>query len=112
MTELACFRLADGTDVTVETPASGGVSPAGMHAKAMHAAKTFSDALQPVTAAAAEVVAKFRELPGRPEEVEISFGVRLDGSLGAVIATAAAGAHLDVTLRWTQKKTDDKTEGM
>ena len=36
----------------------------------------------------------------RPEEIEICFGVTLDGKLGGVIASANAGAHLDVTLRW------------
>jgi hypothetical protein len=45
----------------------------------------------------------------RPEEIEICFGVTLDGKLGGVIASANAGAHLDVTLRWhgSSGKTDD-----
>ena len=42
----------------------------------------------------------FRGRGRRPEEIEISFGVTLDGKLGGVIASANAGAHLDVTLRW------------
>ena len=47
-----------------------------------------------------QVMDGFRGLVQRPEEIEIGFGVTLDGKLGGVIASAGAGAHLDVTLRW------------
>ena len=57
-------------------------------------------ALAPVTAAATQVMDGFRKMAERPGEVEISFGVTLDGKLGGVIASAEASAHLDVTLRW------------
>jgi hypothetical protein len=53
-----------------------------------------------VTAAASEAMEEFRGLAHVPDEVEISFGVVLDGKLGGVIASASASAHLDVTLRW------------
>jgi hypothetical protein len=62
--------------------------------------KTLREALVPVTAAAAQVMDGFRAMARRPEEIEICFGVTLDGKLGGVIASANAGAHLDVTLRW------------
>ncbi|HET9974759.1 MAG TPA: CU044_2847 family protein, partial [Streptosporangiaceae bacterium] len=52
------------------------------------------------TAAAAQVIDGFRAMARRPEEIEICFGVTLDGKLGGVIASANAGAHLDVKLRW------------
>jgi len=42
----------------------------------------------------------FRKLAQRPEEIEISFGVTLDGKIGGVIASAKTGAHLEVKLRW------------
>lgn len=101
MSELTSFALANDLRVTVETPGRFGVSPAGLQPKIAQAEQTFRQALQPVMSAAAEVIEKFRELPGRPEEVEIHFGVKLDGTLGAIITTVAVGTHLDVTVRWS-----------
>ena len=101
MSELTSFALANDLRVTVETPGRSGVSPAGLQSRIAQAEQTFRQALQPVISAAAEVIEKFRELPGRPDEVEIHFGVKLDGTLGAIIATAAVGTHLDVTIRWS-----------
>lgn len=100
MTEMTSFALADGMRVTVATPAAPGLTQAGLRSKAVQAEQTLREALRPVTSAAAEVVREFRELPGRPTQVEIQFGVRLDATAGAVIATAGVGTHLDITLRW------------
>jgi hypothetical protein len=100
MTELTSFSLGDDLQVTVETPAAPGLTPTGLRPKITQSEHTLRQALEPVTAAAAEVIGKFRELPSRPDQVEIHFGVKLDGTIGAVIATAAIGTHLDVTLRW------------
>ncbi|MCL2581163.1 MAG: hypothetical protein FWE35_01765 [Streptosporangiales bacterium] len=103
MPVLASFLLADGsTAVTVESPSPPGTAPAARSAAVPLPGQRLSDALQPVTAAAAEVIEKFRGFPGQPDEVEIQLGVKLDGSFGALIASSSAGAHLDVTLRWTQ----------
>ena len=64
-------------------------------------------ALAPVTAAAAEMLEDFRRLAD-PDEVEIGFGVALDGKFGGIIVGTSAGAHLDVTLRWrTPKPAED-----
>ena len=59
----------------------------------------------PVTTAAAEAIDGFRNLVHRPDEVEVSFGVVLDGKLGGLLASANAGAHLDITLRWNGSST-------
>jgi hypothetical protein len=102
MTEFTSFALADGLQVTVAAPTPAGLGPAGLRPKAAKAEQSLRQALRPVTSAAAEVIEGFREIPGRPDEIEISFGVKLDGTFGAVIATAAVGTHLEVTLRWTR----------
>jgi hypothetical protein len=103
MTELASFALSNSLRVTVESPAATGVAPAGLRPRIVRAEQTLREALEPVTAAAAEVIEKFRELPGEPHEIEIQFGVKLDATFGAVIATAAVGTHLDITLRWDRR---------
>jgi len=94
------FRLKDGTPVAVEALRRDGARAVGQSDRLHASGKTLSDALAPVTAAATEVMDGFRAQARRPEEIEISFGVTLDGKLGGVIASVGVGAHLDVTLRW------------
>ena len=77
-----------------------------LHPKITKAGQTLREALAPVTSAATEVIEKFRELPGRPAEIEIHFGAKLDAAMGAVIATTTVGTHLDVTLRWSCRPMD------
>lgn len=101
MLEAVEFKLADGSTVAVTATAErSGSSPVGLEERVEAAQKTLRQALAPVTAAASEVLDSFRELAQRPDELEVTFGVQLDGKLGGVIASASAGAHLDVTLRW------------
>ena len=80
----------------------------GLRDKLQPSEKTLRTALAPVTAAASEVLDDFRKQARGPQEVEISFGVELDGKLGGVIASANAGAHLDITLRWRAPATKDQ----
>ena len=94
------FTLDDGTTVAVAPPARVGSGAVGLRDHPEVAEKTLREALAPVTAAATEVMGGFRKMTERPDEVEISFGVTLDAKLGGIIASAEAGAHLDVTLRW------------
>jgi len=94
------FTLDDGTTVAVAPPARAGSGAVGLSDRLEVAEKTLHQALAPVTTAATQMMDGFRKMAQRPAEVEISFGVTLDGKLGGVIASANAGAHLDVTLRW------------
>ncbi|MYS19511.1 hypothetical protein GA0115240_109420 [Streptomyces sp. DvalAA-14] len=100
MSDAVAFSLTDGTVVLVTPPARAGTGAVGLGDRLETAQRTLREALAPVTAAASEAMDGFRELAHRPDEVEISFGVVLDGKLGGVIASANASAHLDVTLRW------------
>lgn len=100
MFDAISFALDDGTTVAVAPAARAGSGAVGLSDRLDVAQKTLREALAPVTAAATQMMDGFRAMPGRPAEVEISFGVTLDGRLGGVIASARAGAHLDVTLRW------------
>jgi hypothetical protein len=94
------FVLDDGTTVAVTSPPRAGSGAVGLGDRLETAQKTLREALGPVTAAAGQMIDGFRTMARRPEEIEICFGVTLDGKLGGVIASANAGAHLDVKLRW------------
>jgi hypothetical protein len=100
MTDAIEFVLDDGTTVAVASPPRVGSGAVGLGDRLETAQKTLREALGPVTAAAEQMIDGFRTMARRPAEIEICFGVTLDGKLGGVIASANAGAHLDVTLRW------------
>jgi hypothetical protein len=94
------FKLDDGSTVTVAPLARAGSSAVGFSEHVETAEKTLRQALAPVTVAATEVMDGFRKLAHRPDEVEIAFGVTLDGKLGGIIASTSVGAHLDVKIHW------------
>ena len=100
MHDAVAFTLDDGTTVAVTSASRDGTRPVGSGIRLTAAHKTLREALAPVTAAAAQVMSEFRSLAQRPDEVEVSFGVTLDGTVGGIIGSASAGSHLDVTLRW------------
>jgi Trypsin-co-occurring domain 1 len=108
MDDVIGFTLDDGTIVAVQAPRRDGSSPVGLREKLQPSEKTLRAALAPVTAAASQVLDDFRKAAHQPQEIEISFGVELDGKLGGVIASANAGTHLDVTLRWRAPSTEDQ----
>ena len=94
------FTLDDGTTVAVAPAARLGSAAVGLSDRLEAAEKTLREALAPVTAAATQVMDGFRGMARRPEEIEIGFGVTLDGKIGGVIAASSVGAHLNVMLRW------------
>ncbi len=60
-----------------------------------------TDNVLPVTKS---LIEKLRSLGNQPDEVEISFGVKLSTVAGAIIASASTKANSGVTVRWTGKK--------
>jgi len=46
---------------------------------------------------------KLRSVESKPDEIEITFGVKLSTVAGAVIASATAEANLGMTVRWAGK---------
>jgi hypothetical protein len=100
------FTLANGGTVVVESQGTGaGVTAAG-RGRFEKAGESLRDSLDTVVRAAADVMDAFSALPRRPDELEVQFGVSLDGSVGAIIASGTAGVHLDVTLRWSPRNSE------
>ena len=62
--------------------------------------QTLEEAIARVKPAAQALVAAMTSLPQRPDELTVTFGVELSGSLGAIIASTAATANISVTLTW------------
>ncbi len=109
MPEAVEFVLSDGTTVAVTPVARAGTGAVGLGERLEAAQKSLRQALAPITTAASDAMAGFRELAHRPDEVEIAFGVTLDGKLGSLIASTNAGAHLEVKLRWSASDASDQS---
>ncbi|MCG6498048.1 CU044_2847 family protein [Kitasatospora sp. A2-31] len=101
MTTRTEFTLASGGTLVVESEDTGaGVAPAG-RGSLERAGATVRDSLHTVVNTASDVIEAFRAMPRRPDEIEVKFGVKLDGSVGVILAGGSAGVHFDVMLRWS-----------
>jgi hypothetical protein len=103
MKHLVQFPLEEGGIIVVEIdePETGGTVRAGREDKIEQARETLEDALNKVLPATKAVVEKVRSMAGKPDEIEVTFGVNLSTMAGAVIASASAAANFGVTVRWT-----------
>jgi hypothetical protein len=102
VTELVRFELASGGSVIVEMDGSPRVSRAGRQGLLETAKGTLENALTDVRDAATATLDQFRDMARKPDEVEITFGVKLDAQAGAVIARTGMQGHFEVKVKWTQ----------
>ena len=112
MTELVRWVLEDGGTVLIETDSDEGAKepwePAGIGDGVFPQAKLrLEEALTEVRDAATAALTTFRDLPIGPDEVELEFGVKLQGEVGAVVAKGKAEGQLVVRLRWQAPDRDD-----
>jgi hypothetical protein len=110
MKHLIEFPLEDGSSILVEVDeaeSAGGVVRAARPGEiAEKAGQTFEAAIDKVKPAAAAIIDKIRSLHDAPDEVEVQFGLKLNATAGAVVASAAMEANYSVTLKWKKKDTD------
>jgi Trypsin-co-occurring domain 1 len=62
--------------------------------------QTLDEAIARVKPAAQALVTAMTDLPRRPDELTVTFGIELSGSMGAIIASTAAKANIAITLTW------------
>ena len=60
-------------------------------------------ALGSVKRAASQVLDTMRSIAVPPDSCEISFGVKLSGTMGAIIAKASSEANFTITMVWKAK---------
>ncbi|MDQ1041999.1 CU044_2847 family protein [Streptomyces sp. V4I2] len=106
---MTVVEFADGQDgrVYVQVPdgAAGdgerGLVRAGAADRiARAAADTWQGALAGVRSVAEGALTQLRAVDPPPEEVEVTFGVAVDGKLGATLVSAGTNAHLNVKVVW------------
>ncbi len=105
MKHLVEFPLEEGGSIIVEVdePESEGTIRAARGDAIVKAKETLEQALNNVLPVTKSIVEKLRSIGNKPDEIEISFGVKLSTVAGAVIASASAEANFDVTMHWSAK---------
>ena len=100
MPELARFELEGGGSVLVDVDTEPGVARVSRQGRIRDARATFQTALGEVRDAALVALTQFRAMARQPDEVEITFGVRLDAEFGAVIAKTGMAGNFEIKLTW------------
>jgi hypothetical protein len=100
-TEIVSVQLEDGSKLAVELDEdmAPSVQAVGLGGDGIPQID-FGSAMRSVRSAAVEMARTFHDLPIAPDELEIAFGVKLGGSLGAIIAKATGEANFTVKLNW------------
>ena len=106
MPELAKFSLEGGDSVYVDVEEVPRVAPVSRHGRILDAKVTFETALRDVRDAAIVALTEFRAMARQPDDVEITFGVRLDAEVGAVIAKTGMAGNFEVKLSWRSNASD------
>lgn len=96
------FESAHGpVRVEIEDPSRPGPVAVGRgDTVAESAAESFESALAGVRPVAEGILGQLTTLAERPETVEVVFGIKLSGKLGAILASTTAEAHCTVKLVW------------
>jgi hypothetical protein len=108
MSQLVEFGLenSDTTVVVVARDSSGTVPDGTVYRGGLprdlveRSGQTLEEAISRVKPAAQALVAAMADLPRRPDELTITFGIELSGSMGAIIAATSATANIAITLTW------------
>jgi hypothetical protein len=100
MTEVLRYEVGSGTVLVEADDKSYGVDhPARNEQGILDVGRRLEDALASVRPAALAALEAMAELT--PEQMEISFGVKLAGDAGALIAKGTSDAHFVLRMTWT-----------
>jgi len=106
MSDIVEFRMDSGGSLAVEVDEAvdGGVvrSARAPGEVVVQASETLEEALDRVMPAAQALIERLRK--ASPDEMELQFGLKLSGELGAVLAKASAEGNFSVTLKWTRSE--------
>ncbi|MDX6565713.1 MAG: hypothetical protein QOE10_1375 [Gaiellales bacterium] len=93
--------LVDVDDVARIGAVRRGIAPTELITRADQSVEAAFARVKP---AAAALVADLRSVADPPDQIEVTFGIRLSGEVGAVIAKTAAEANFSVRLSWSRPK--------
>lgn len=111
MKRLIEFPLEDGTSMLVEVdePEQDGLERVSAKGSIEKAQQTFEKSLDKVKPAAQYILEKLRSLHDSPDEIEVTFGLKLNAGSGVILA-AGLEANYTVKLKWNKEKSEVKLE--
>ncbi|MEO9779002.1 MAG: CU044_2847 family protein [Sedimentitalea sp.] len=86
--------------VEVDAPGDQGPVAVGRDEVAVKAQKSFDEAMAGIRPIAEGILAQTSGLGTLPKEVQVKFGIKLSGKLGAILASTSAEAHIEIALTW------------
>lgn len=99
------IKMNSGAEVLFEVsePVTGPVSKNGVATKLQ---KNFADIMEVVkeTAESAHEGLQKIEKAAKPNEYEITFGLKLSANAGVIFAQAGSEGSFQITLKWTKEK--------
>jgi hypothetical protein len=103
MSDVIRFALEDDTSVLVEVEEGAyGIERVGRGDDGVaEAGRVVSDALASVREAAREALESLRGLA--PDGLEMEFGIKLSGEVGAIIAKTSTEGHFTVKMTWDKQ---------
>ncbi|MFE0132855.1 CU044_2847 family protein [Streptomyces sp. NPDC059037] len=108
MTQLLRFPAQNGDGFVVVEVAEdepGVVEVSRLGTAVADATASFEEGVDRIRGAAANAVGRLRDMPSRPDEISLAFGMRFNAELGAVIAKSQGEAHVTVTMTWRSDTT-------
>jgi Trypsin-co-occurring domain 1 len=93
-TQIVTYQLDDSTTVRFEVEPPPGFQPAGPDG----IAGRVREAVGPAVEAAKTVLDKVKE--ARPDQVELTFGIKVSGGANWLVARSAAEANFEISLTW------------
>jgi hypothetical protein len=100
-TQIVTYEVDDSTIVRFEVDPPPGFAPAG----AGEIAGRVREAVGPAVDAAKAVLDKVKE--ARPDQVEMTFGIKVSGGANWLVAKSAAEANFEITLTWQRHGQDE-----
>ncbi|GAA2233678.1 hypothetical protein GCM10010232_20490 [Streptomyces amakusaensis] len=100
--QIVSYELDDGTVVRFEAEPAGDWHPVA----ADDIVGRVRDAAGPAVDAARAVLHRVAEL--RPDQVEVKFGLKVNGTANWIVAKAATEANFEVTLTWQPRPEPDR----
>jgi hypothetical protein len=99
--QVVTYQVDESTQVSFEIEPTEGFRPASPS----HAIGKISEAVTPAIEAAKTVLNKVREIS--PDEVELTFGIKVSGGANWLIAKSAGEANFEVRLTWSPRDRPD-----
>jgi hypothetical protein len=90
-------------EVEVDDSGQQGMVPAARPGEvAAKARQTFEQALEQIKPGADVIVQKLRSMSSHPDEISVTFGLKMSANAGAFIAASGVEANFTVLLKWNQ----------